>query len=352
MCPARTEDAALETLMLPFASGRLPWPEGGALFLRARSGSPLAQHPLAGLVCEQSFRPDAEALERAGYVVRPGETDGQAHYPLVLVLPPRQRDESRALLARAIASTAPQGIVVASATNNEGARSAEADLARLAGPVETLVKNKCRVFWTSPLNGAADSRLAAQWLSLDAVRPIAQGRFLSRPGIFAWDRIDPASQLLAEHLPGDLHGHAADLGGGFGFLSVELLQRCPKITALDVYEAEGRALEVARLNIAAHAPHAAVTFKWHDVTAGLPRRYDVIVTNPPFHTQNRADRPDIGRRFISVAAAALNPGGSLWLVANRHLPYETVLADSFARVRKVAERDGFKIIESVKGPGR
>ena len=40
------------------------------------------------------------------------------------------------------------------------------------------------------------------------------------------------------------------------------------------------------------------------------------------------------------------------MVANRHLPYEEVLADSFARVRKVAEKDGFKIIEAVKGHGR
>lgn len=349
MCSARTEDAALETLLLPFASGRLHWPDAGVLFLRARCGRPMQQQPLPGLVCEQSFRPDAAALERAGFNVRAGEAESQEHFPLVLALTPRQRDESRALLARAILSTSPQGQVVASASNNEGARSAEADLASLAGPLETMVKNKCRVFWTRPLSGAVDTELAARWLALDAVQPIEHGRFVSRPGIFAWDRIDPASSLLANHLPADLHGVAADLGAGFGFLSVELLARCPKITELDLYEAEARALAVARLNLAAHAPHAKLGFHWHDVTAGLPRRYDVIVTNPPFHTQNRADRPDIGRRFISIAAASLNPGGRLWLVANRHLPYEEVLTGNFVRVHKVAEQDGFKIIEAVKG---
>ena len=86
------------------------------------------------------------------------------------------------------------------------------------------------------------------------------------------------------------------------------------------------------------------------MTAGLPHSYDVIVSNPPFHTQSRTDRPDIGRRFIAVAAAALNPGGRLWLVANRHLPYESVLTESFGKVRIVAQEHGFKIVEAVRLP--
>ena len=45
---------------------------------------------------------------------------------------------------------------------------------------------------------------------------------------------------------------------------------------------------------------------------------------------------------------ALKPGGRLWLVANRHLPYEQVLNASFGDVRAVAERDGFKVIAAVK----
>jgi 16S rRNA (guanine1207-N2)-methyltransferase len=150
-----TDDPALETLFLPFADGLLPWPEtGGVLFLRARDGAPLHQQPRPGLVCEQSFKPDAEALQRAGCTLVDAETDANpdnaARYALVLVLPPRQRDESRALLARALALTAPGGRVVASVANTEGARSAEDDLRQLAGAVANVSKHKCRVFWTAP----------------------------------------------------------------------------------------------------------------------------------------------------------------------------------------------------------
>jgi 16S rRNA (guanine1207-N2)-methyltransferase len=348
-------DPALDVLCLPFDSGVLAWPQAGGaqavnvLFLRARAGVALRAAARPGLVCEQSFRPAADALERDGWTVRNVRAD--ARYPLVLALPPRQRDEARALLARAVTQCAPGGTVVACMANDEGAKSGEADLKALCGLSGHLSKQHCRVFWSTPDPANVDAELLARWSSLDAPRPILQGsvldgRFVSRPGVFAWDRIDTASALLAAHLPADLAGRAADLGAGWGYLSSELLARCPGIVSLDLYEAEARALDLARRNL--DGARVPVDFHWHDVTAGLPQRYDVIVSNPPFHAQGRADRPDIGRAFIAAAADALNPRGRLWLVANRHLPYEQVLDARFASVRIAAQDNGFKIIEAIR----
>ena len=349
MCADRSEDRPLETLFLPLNEGHLAWPASGALFLRARAGVPLQAGSWPGLVCHQTFAPDAAALERLRLRMLTDDLDTATQkFPLVLILPPRQRDEARALLARALRLTERGGRIVACMSNDEGARSGEADLERIVGPLTTLTKNKCRVFWSAPLDQPHDDALVEEWLRLDAVRPIDDGRFVSRPGVFAWDRIDVASQLLAEHLPSDLAGRAADLGAGFGYLSVELLQRCARIAALDLYEAERRALDLARRNLAALESRAAIRYCWHDVTAGLTDRYDVIVCNPPFHTHARADRPDIGRRFIATAAQSLLPGGRLWLVANRHLPYEQALGAGFERVRIVTQQHGFKIVEAMR----
>ena len=342
-----TDDPALDTLFLPFRTGALTWPEDGrALVLGARAGAALAEFASPALACEQSFRPRAAALEAAGLSV---STRAEGRFPLVLVLPPRQREAARALLARALDQAEPGGIVVVSLANTDGARSVEEDLDRLAGPVESLSKNRCRVFWARA--GAGDPALRADWAALEEPRPVADGRFLSRPGLFAWDRIDPGSALLAAHLPAELKGQGADLGAGFGYLAAEVLERCPEVTALDLYEAEARALELAHRNLESYAGRAELDFVWHDVATGLPRdrRYHFVVTNPPFHEGGRADRHDLGRAFITAAAAALRQRGRLWLVANRHLPYEATLEQAFVMVRRVADDGTYKVIEASKG---
>jgi 16S rRNA (guanine1207-N2)-methyltransferase len=340
-------DPALDALWLPVDGGAVPWPAGGALFLRAREGVALHARPRPGLVCEQGFRPAYDALQRAGFAVRADDDDDvEARFGLVLVLPPRQRDEARALFARAWRAAAPGGRVVASMANDAGAKSGQADFARLFGAVAVDSKHKCRVFHAE--RDGADAALAAAWQALDAPRPILDGRYRSRPGVFAWDRIDAASALLARHLPDTLRGHGADLGAGWGFLSDTVLARCPGVAALDVVEAEARALACARGNLAPHLPRVALDFQWRDVTRGLPRQYDFIVSNPPFHALGGEARPDIGRAFIAAAADALRPGGVLWLVANRQLPYEQALDARFDGVRLVAQQDGFKVVEARK----
>lgn len=345
---APVPETQLDALFLPFDAGELRLPEDDrVLFLRARDGAPLRGHARPGWFCQQSFLPFAEGLRRAGFAV--GEPADDARFALVLVLPPRQREEARALFARAVRHARPGGIVVAAVPNAEGAKSAEGDFARLLGPVRSLSKHRCRVFWAAP-GEALDADLLDAWLALDAPRRIVGG-CLSRPGLFAWDRVDPASALLAACLPDDLHGRVADLGAGYGYLSAQVIARCPGVIAIDLYEAEARALEPARINlaeaVAASGREVAVGVHWHDVAAGLPGRYDAIVSNPPFH-QGRADLPELGRAFIQSAAAALLPRGRLWLVANRHLPYEATLASCFAQVRAATVRDGFKVIEAVR----
>jgi len=341
------EDPALATLLLPFATGALAWPDARVLFVNARDGWPLQAVPRQRIVCVQDFKPHADALQSGGLAVA-ARDDGET-FPLVLFLPPRQRIEARAELARA-AQRAIGGTIVASIANNEGARSGEADMQRLLGPVQCISKNHCRVFWARVQDETLDRALLDEWTKIDAPQPIADGRFVSRPGVFAWDRIDAASELLATHLPDDLSGRGADLGAGFGYLSVEVLARCMRVASLDLYEADARALELARTNLAnANARRSApakLDFLWHDVAAGLPRRYDFIVTNPPFHV-GRADEPQLGRAFIAAAADALDPRGRLWLVANRHLPYESILNERFATVRTVVTEHGFKVIEAV-----
>ena len=340
-------DNVLDALLHPFAVGSLRWPEQPVLALRLRASEGLRGRRL---LATQPFKPEADRLGRMGIEIGAEDALPESTFPLVMVLPPRQREEARALLARACATVAPGGVLVAAVGNDEGAKTREAELKQLAGSVATLSKHHCRVFWTAP-GARFDAELMRQWQALDAPRRVVSkdvpgGGFRSRPGVFAWNRVDAASLLLAQALPPDLRGRVADLGSGWGYLSLQMLARCPQVAALDLYEADARALELARQNLAdARVP---VGYHWHDVAGGVDERFDAIVCNPPFHAIGRGDRPDIGRAFIAAASAALKPGGRLWLVANRHLPYEDALGQAFAQVHTLAQDGGFKIVAAVK----
>ncbi|MBX3727102.1 MAG: class I SAM-dependent methyltransferase [Xanthomonadales bacterium] len=332
-------DPELAALAHALDSGALPLSDPARVaVLNARPGSGL---PLPGWRLFQDDAALAAALQAQGGQVA-GTDAVQGGFDCAVVLAPRSRDLCRILLARA-ASVSAAGTVVAVAGNQSGAGALQTDLKALAGPPCSLAKHRCKVLWSAP-GAAVDSELRARWAALDAPVRNAEG-WWSRPGLFAWDRVDPGSALLAASLPADLSGSAADLGAGFGFLAGSLLRRCPAIASIDLFESDRRALDPARLNLAACAGGRQARLHWHDVTAGIPGRYDLIVSNPPFHARDRADRPELGQAFIAAAAAALVPGGSLWLVANRHLPYEAILAARFRDVRVVAEEAGYKVLQ-------
>ena len=286
----------------------------------------------------QPLKPRAAAWDAAGFARTDEPPAGT--WPLVLVLPGKSRDETLAWFALARERLEPGGRIVAAMPNTAGAGRFEKELARATGTVGTLQKHKCRAFDATE-DGRWNEALFQEWRALADMRPIPETPFMTQAGIFSCDHIDPGSQLLADHLPAGLHGAVADLGAGWGFLADAALRRCPRIARLDLYEADARALACARRNLTGHARD--ITCHWHDVTTGLATTYDAIVMNPPFHT-GQTTAVDLGRAFLQTAAAALKRGGKLFLVANRQLPYEAVLAASGLRWRQAAADRTYKLL--------
>jgi 16S rRNA (guanine1207-N2)-methyltransferase len=231
--------------------------------------------------------------------------------------------------------------------NDWGAKRTEQQLAEICGGVETVSKHHSRVFWTTKTKPWKADKLAV-WRDAAALRRILDGRFWTCPGLFHWDEIDAGSRLLTEHLPVTLSGAVADLGCSWGFLSDHLLRSCPNLRSLDCYEADSIALECARRNLGLVPCPIRPRLHWTDVTAGLGKTlYDVIVMNPPFHDGRDAD-PMLGLKFITTAAMSLRSNGDLWLVANKHLPYENLMAETFEFSTKVIESGGFKILHGAR----
>jgi 16S rRNA (guanine1207-N2)-methyltransferase len=328
-------NAALETLMLAFSGEEGLDVPASAMFLGAQPHPALARWPdLSGW---QPYKPHAAAWDAAGFA-RVETPAGR--FPLVLVLPGKSRDETRAWFALARDLLEPGGRLLAAMPNTAGAARFEQELASACGPVTSLQKHKCRAFHARD-DGTWREDIFAVWRAEGGRHAIPNTKFVVEPGIFSVDHIDPGSELLARHLPANLRGCVADLGAGWGFLADAVLRHCPKVERIDLFEADARALACARLNLAEHA--RAVHFHWHDVCAGLSNTYDAIVMNPPFHT-GQATTVDLGRSFLKTAAAALKRGGRMFVVANRQLAYEAVLEASGLAWRNAGEDKTYKLL--------
>ena len=322
-------NAALETLALAWREHRDIM--GKTLFLGAEP------HPnIRDVTSWQPLKSLADKCVSAGMELT---TELEGKFQTVLFLPGKSKDEILAGFARAHDFLEPGGILIVSLANTAGASRFEKELSRAAPLLFSVSKNKCRAFAVSN-SEPWDVRLLEGWRELSIPRVIPGTDFIVQPGVFSSDHIDPGSALLAAHLPPSLRGHVADLGAGWGYLSRMALEKSPRISRIDLFEADARALACARKNVTGLA-----NFHWHDVTTGLPEKYDHIITNPPFHTGQSKDM-DLGKAFLTTAANSLKRGGSLYLVANRQLPYEAHLDSLGLRSRLIVETGAYKVIYS------
>ena len=287
------------------------------------------------------FDPPGDAIQTSPLIPgsTPLETVAEGSADAAMIYAPPGVLERRHTLALALRALKPGGRLDALAPKDKGGSRLKKELEAFGVEVGESAKahhRRCVVIRPQTLTGLdAAIEAGAQRLvpGLDA---------WSQPGIFAWDRVDAGTMLLAQTLP-PLKGAGADLGCGYGALATVVLGS-PGVAALRLIDLDRRAIEAARKNI--EDPRA--TFDWADArTVETSGNLDFVVMNPPFHDGGAEDRR-LGQAFIRQAAAMLKKGGVLWLVANRHLPYEADITAAFKRSQTLADKGGYKVIESVK----
>lgn len=256
------------------------------------------------------------------------------------VLAPPGTIERRYQLALALRALAPGATLVALAPKQKGGSRLADDLRQLGCEVSDEPKSHHRICTTirpEKIQNLEDT------IALGAPRFSEVLGLHTQPGVFSWDRIDPASKMLAENLPA-LSGRGADLGCGLGFLSLAAL-RSPRVEKMVLFDIDRRAIEATKKNVDRHR----CSIQWANLREYEIREtgLDFVVMNPPFH-ENGIENRELGLRFLQQAAYVLKPKGSAWLVANRHLPYEAEMHTLFSHVRLVVEENGFKIFEAIR----
>ncbi|GLS87507.1 MFS transporter [Cypionkella aquatica] len=322
-------------LELALQSGALVLPAAGdILVLRPRAGDDLSALPQDRVVVKTGFKPDHDYFAAQGYRMQstapaapvPAQTSPVA---LAIVCVPRAKAEARALLAEAMAAD----LIVVDGQKTDGVETLLKDCKALGLQVgEALSKAHGKLALITP------APALAAWTAQPSV---VAGDFKTLPAVFSADGPDRGSELLVAALPVKLGNRVADLGAGWGYLSRAILSR-DGVKELDLVEAEADALTCAQLNI----PDPRARFHWADATSFKPARFwDAVVMNPPFHTAREADA-NLGMGFIKAAQRGLSPSGSLYMVANRHLPYDKLLVTLFKQVEEIGGDKSFRVVRA------
>ena len=167
---------------------------------------------------------------------------------------------------------------------------------------------------------------------------------VSRPGVFSWEHLDEATELLAQWMEVPPGASVLDLGcgtGGLGIIAAQL-SGSGRITMVD---ADSEAVRSAAQSARQAGLTNCVAMTSDIATAVFDQRFDVVVTNPPFHI-GKATTLMVPAQFIRDAKAVLVPGGKLFVVANRTLPYESIMMEHFGNMRTVHNGRRFKVLVS------
>lgn len=173
---------------------------------------------------------------------------------------------------------------------------------------------------------------------------------VSKPGVFAWDRLDEGTAKLVDAMEIDARDHVLDLGCGTGLAGLAAARRTSNGRVVLV-DADLRAVESARRTLAANGIVNGEVLLSDCALAVLDRRSgahrcNVVITNPPFHQGVGVDC-EVAHQFVRDAARVLACGGRLFLVANRFLRYGDLVREVFGNVATAYADNRYHVLTAV-----
>jgi len=255
------------------------------------------------------------------------------------------------ILSMAIALASGGHLYLAGA-NDAGVKSVLADAELLFGPGELLSYRKgCRVtrFTRHDLDLAhlpapfdTPGLLPGTFVDYSVALGERTVTVRSRPGVFSHGELDPGTAMLLANLHVRPDDRVLDWGCGSGIIGMAaaLTAGAERVTLLDI---DSLACECAKASLAANGLAAARVVHADGLAAVCGERFDLIVSNPPFHSGHAVNTAAI-EVLISEAYQALANRGRLVIVANRFLPYERLLTTAFGEIETLAADGRYKVL--------
>ena len=162
----------------------------------------------------------------------------------------------------------------------------------------------------------------------------------TRAGVFSRDDLDSGTRLLIDCMEVRPTDHILDWGCGWGALGMIAARLSVKGSATLV-DSNIRAVSCAGENLKRNRICNAVVHVGDARVFDRREKFDLIVSNPPFHDGNAAAHP-----LIEGAFRALRPGGRLMLVVMRPESYLRHIRRVFGQGRIMAQKDGYTVLEA------
>lgn len=295
---------------------------------------------------------DAPPVEILTRIDLPPEHDQK--YDAVIIQIPKGRLLTRRWLVQAYHALTMDGSLYLVGPNRAGIQSIIKDALELFGPGRILAYKKGnRLAHFTKKSGQVDLPV---WANLPGVIPNTWVEFSiklsdhsytirSLPGIFSFDRLDEGTEMLLAEvhiIPGS---RVLDAGCGYGIIG--LFAAVQGAGLVHMVDNNLLAVAASRETLSVNDVHHAQVYAGDLQNLVLPNHYDLVLSNPPFHTGQAVDY-HIAHALIENSHQALNPGGHLTIVANRFIRYDRLIQEIYGNITVLAESGKFHVLSGLK----
>jgi 16S rRNA (guanine1207-N2)-methyltransferase len=271
-------------------------------------------------------------------------------YNSVLVQIPKGRKLARRWLIQAYYALIDGGYCYIAGSNNLG--------------IQSIIKDACELFGTSSILAYKKGNRIAQlvknieyvplpdwvyelgiapytWVEFSILLSDYNFQIRSLPGVFSYDSLDEGTSMLLSVCNIPIGARVLDMGCGYGIIGMFAAHQ--GADWVDLIDSDLLAISACKATLKQNQiTNTAVILGDLLSTIGT-RKYDLILSNPPFHAGKAVDY-QIASAMIQQSFRALLPDGQIVIVANRFIQYDELIKQTFGNVAILASSGKFHVL--------
>jgi 16S rRNA (guanine1207-N2)-methyltransferase len=280
--------------------------------------------------------------------------DSDRTYDAAIIQIPKGRLLARRWIVQAYHALKPGASLYVSGANSSGIQSIIRDAQDIFGAGNILGYRKGNR--VAQFIKALEMSLAPPWSQeagiardtwIDFSISISDKSFYIRslPGVFSYNHLDDGTKMLLGEIKNISGFTVLDVGCGYGIIG--LFAAALGAVRVDMTEDNIFAVAACRETITLNSFNHITVYPGSLLEPITPRKYDLILSNPPFHTGHKVNY-QVAHALITQSYQALEPNGRLIIVANRFIRYERHIKEIFGNVLILDESSRFHVLSALK----